>query len=120
MDEARKTYLDIIVDRLVNLSTAERTTALTHLYSLRTAAVEDLSDLDDNRQHWDTVLESSTRPGEVQALVRELIQLADNELDIIGIRVSERSNLAHEQILSSADEEGRAKFQAKLAASTKQ
>ncbi|KAF1348234.1 hypothetical protein EJ07DRAFT_185142 [Lizonia empirigonia] len=99
MDE-RDLYMDGIVDRLVNLTSTERTTALTHLFNLRTAAVEDLSDLDDNRQHWNTVLESSS-PDTVKDLVSELTQLTDEELAI------------------TADETERAKIQAQLAVSAR-
>lgn len=120
MDKERAASLNSIVDRLVNLSTAERTTALTHLYNLRTAAVEDLSDPSDRHQHWDIVLGSSTPPDNVRTLVRDLTQLADDELAIIGAEVAERSNIAHEQILQTADNEERAKLQAQLAASARQ
>ncbi|KAF2621451.1 hypothetical protein BU25DRAFT_426477 [Macroventuria anomochaeta] len=120
MDKERAAYLNSIVDRLVDLSTAERTTALTHLYNLRTAAVEDLSDLSDNRQHWDIVLGSSEQPDNVRALVCDLTQLADDELAVIGMQVSDRSNVAHKQVLQTVDDEERAKLQAQLAASAKQ
>lgn len=117
MDEGTL-YMDGIVDRLVILTSTERTTALRHLFNLRTAAVEDLSDLDDNRQHWNTVLESSS-PDTVKDLVRELTQLTDEELAIVSSRVSERSNVAHDQALQTSDETERAKIQAQLAASAR-
>ena len=120
MDQERAEHLDNIVDRLLNLSTTERTTALTHLYSLRTAAVEDLCDLSDNRQHWDIVLESPAQPDNVRNLVRNLTQLADDELSFVGMQVSERSNQAQERALQTAADEERVRIQAQLSASAKQ
>ncbi|KAF1923522.1 uncharacterized protein M421DRAFT_96070 [Didymella exigua CBS 183.55] len=120
MGEERALYLNSIIDRLVNLSMLERTTALTHLYNLRTAAVEDLSDAGDDWQHWDSVLGSSTPPDNVKALIRDLTHLPDDELAIVGAQVSERSHMAQEQILHIADYKERAKLQAQLAASAKQ
>lgn len=120
MGEERDIYLNGITDRLVNLSTEERTTALTHLYNLRTAAVEDLSDIGDERQHWDIVLGSSTPTDNVKALVRELTYLTDDELAVIGAQVSERSHVAQEQVLQTADDKERARLQDALAASAKQ
>ncbi|KAF3034152.1 hypothetical protein E8E12_004224 [Didymella heteroderae] len=120
MGEERAIYLNSIIDRLVNLSTEERTTALTHLYNLRTAAVEDLSDVGDELHHWDIVLGSSTPPDNVKALVRDLTHLADDELAVIGAQVSERSHVAQEQVLQNADDMERARLQAQLAASAKQ
>lgn len=120
MGEERAIYLNSIIDRLVSLSTGERTTALTHLYNLRTAAVEDLSDIGNDRHHWDIVLRSSTPPDNVKTLVRDLTQLADNELAVIGAQVSERSYVAQEQVLQTTDDQERAKLQAQLAASAKQ
>lgn len=120
MGEERAIYLKSIIDRLASLSTEERTTALTHLYNLRTAAVEDLSDVGDDRHHWDIVLGSSTPPDNVKTLVRDLTQLADNELAIIGAQVSERSYVAQEQVLQTANDQERVKLQAQLAASAKQ
>ena len=120
MDQERAEHLDNIVDRLLNLSTTERTTALTHLYSLRTAAVEDLCDLSDNRQHWDIVLGSPAQPDNVRNLVRDLTQLADDELSFVGMQVSERSNQVQERALQTAADEERARIQAQLAASAKQ
>ncbi|KAF3043939.1 hypothetical protein E8E11_008032 [Didymella keratinophila] len=120
MGEERAIYLNSIIDRLVNLSTEDRTTALTHLYNLRTAAVEDLSDVGDERHHWDIVLGSSTPPDNVKALVRDLIRLADDELAIIGAQVSERSHVAQEQVLQTADDTEKARLEAQLAASAKQ
>jgi hypothetical protein len=120
MDQERADHLNSIVDRLVNLSTTERTTALTHLYNLRTAAVEDLSDLSDNREHWDIVLGSPTQPDNVRTLVRDLTQLADDELARVGMQVSERSSIAQERVLQTAADEEKAKLQAQLAANAKQ
>ncbi|KAJ4986365.1 hypothetical protein SVAN01_08182 [Stagonosporopsis vannaccii] len=120
MDKERITYLNGIIDRLVQLSTEERTAALTHLYNLRTAAVEDLSDLSDNQRHWDVVLGSSSSPDQATLLVRDLVQLTDDELAIVGMQVTEKSTVAHEQALLSADDLERAKLQAQLAASAKQ
>lgn len=119
MGEARATYLSSIIDRLVDLSTEERTTALTHLYKLRTAAVEDLSDIGDEQHHWDIVLGSSTPSDNVKALVRDLIRLADDELAFIGAQVSERSHMAQKQVLQTADDKERVRLQAQLAASAK-
>ncbi|KAJ4401553.1 hypothetical protein N0V91_007857 [Didymella pomorum] len=120
MGEERAIYLNSIIDRLVNLSTEERTTALTHLYNLRTAAVEDLSDVADERHHWDIVLGSSTPPDNVKALVRDLTHLTDDELAVIGAQISERSLVAQEQVLQTAGDVERARLQAQLAASAKQ
>jgi hypothetical protein len=120
MGEERAIYLNSIIDRLVNLSTEERTTALTHLYNLRTAAVEDLSDVADERHHWDIVLDSSTPPDNVKALVRDLTHLTDDELAVIGAQISERSLVAQEQVLQTAGDVERARLQAQLAASAKQ
>lgn len=120
MGEERAIYLNSIIDRLVALSMEERTAALTHLYNLRTAAVEDLSDIGDERHHWDIVLGSSTPPDNVKALVRDLTLLDDEQLAIIGSQVSERSQVAQEQVLQTADDIERARLQAQLAASAKQ
>lgn len=120
MGEERTIYLHSIIERLVNLSTEERTTALTHLYNLRTAAVEDLSDIGDERHHWDIVLGSSTPPDNVKALVRDLTRLSDEELAVIGTQVSERSHVAREQVIQTADEKERARLQVQLATSAKQ
>jgi hypothetical protein len=120
MGEERAIYLHSIIERLVNLSTEERTTALTHLYNLRTAAVEDLSDIGDERHHWDIVLGSSTPPDNVKALVRDLTRLSDEELAVIGTQVSERSHVAQEQVIQTADEKERARLQVQLATSAKQ
>lgn len=109
-----------VIDRLVDLSTEERTIALTHLYNLRTAAVEDLSSICDDRNHWDAVLGSSTPPDNVKALVRDLTHLSDVELVIVGEQVSERSCVKQEQVLQTADDKERAKLQAQLAASAAQ
>lgn len=120
MGEERAIYLKSIIDRLVNLSTEERTIALTHLYNLRTAAVEDLSDVGDDWHRWDIVLGSSTPPDNVKALVRDLTRLADDELAVIGAQVLERSHVAQEQVLQTAADKERARLQAQLAASAKQ
>lgn len=119
MDEERIAYLSCVIDRLVQLSSDERTAALTHLYKLRTAAVEDLSDLDDGHRHWDTVLGASINPSNVTLLVRDLLELTDDELAIISMQITERSSIAHEQALQNAGDLDRAKLQAQLAASAK-
>ncbi|KAF9695537.1 hypothetical protein EKO04_006662 [Ascochyta lentis] len=119
MDKERSVFIDGIVDRLANLTAAERTTALTHLFNLRTAAVEDLSDLEDNRRHWNTVLGSPSESDNVKDLVRDLTQLTDEDLATISSHVSERSNASHEQVLQTAAEEERAKLQAQLASSAR-
>lgn len=120
MDKERIAYLNGIIDRLVQLSTEERTAALTHLYNLRIAAVEDLSDPSDSQRHWDVVLGSSSLPDQATLLVRDLVQLTNDELAIVSMQVSARSTVAHEQALQSADDLERAKLQAQLAASAKQ
>jgi hypothetical protein len=120
MGEERAIYLNSIIDRLVNLTSEERTIALTHLYNLRTAAVEDLSDIGNDQHHWDVVLGSSTPPDNVKALVRDLTHLADDELAIVGLQVSERSQVAQEQVLQTADDKERARLHAQLTASAKQ
>lgn len=120
MDKERIAYLNGIIDRLVQLSIEERTAALTHLYNLRTAAVEDLSDVNDDQRHWEVVLGSSLSADSVTLLVRDLVQLTNDELAIVSMQVSERSTLAHEQSLQTADDKERSKLQAQLAASAKQ
>jgi hypothetical protein len=120
MDDEQVPYLDRIVDTLAELTTSERTTALTHLFNLRIAAVEDLSDIGDDQKHWNSVLDSSCQPDNVRVLVRELTQLTHEELAIVGARVTERSKVTHQQVLQTADDKERAKLQAQLAASAKQ
>lgn len=119
MDKGRNILMDSIVDRLVNLTPTERTMALTHLFNLRTAAVEDLSDLDDNRQHWNAALESTAQPDNVKDLVRALTQLTDEELATVSAQVSDRSNVALDQALQTAAEQERTRIQAQLAASAR-
>lgn len=98
MDKERIAYMNAVIDRLHGLSTEERTAALAHLYSLRTAAVEDLASPDDEQFHWDSMLESSTQPVHIMTLVRDLVQLTKDELVMVGIQVSARqSGTDHDQ-----------------------
>jgi hypothetical protein len=57
MEKERILRLNGIIDQVVNLDTEGRLTALTLLYNLRTAAVEDLSALgsSETQQRWDAI-----------------------------------------------------------------
>jgi hypothetical protein len=91
MEKERILRLNGIIDQVVNLDTEGRLTALTLLYNLRTAAVEDLSALgsSETQQRWDDVLESRDTPDDVMTLVRDLIQLADDELTMVVTYINE-------------------------------
>ena len=95
-----------IVERLVNLDTEKRTTALTLLYNLRTAAVEDFSALGSSgtQERWDDVLDSRDTPDDVRTLVHDLIQLTNDELTMIGTYVNEKAISSRHQTSSSADD----------------
>ncbi|KAG9198545.1 hypothetical protein G6514_009847 [Epicoccum nigrum] len=106
MDKERILQMNGIVERLVNLDTERRTTALTLLYKLRTAAVEDLSKPSDSetQQNWDDVLESRDTPNDVRALVHDLIQLTDDELTMIVTYINEKTVSGKHQASSSAND----------------
>jgi hypothetical protein len=109
MDKERIQHLNGIVEQLVNLDTERRTTALTFLYNLRTAAVEDLSALgsSETQPHWDDVLESCDTPDDVRSLVHNLIQLTDDELTMIGTYINENMVSGKHQASSRADDRTR-------------
>lgn len=106
MDKDKILQLNSIVEQLVNLDTERRTTALTLLYNLRTAAVEDLSALgsSETQQHWDDVLESRATPDDVRTLVHGLIQLTNNELTMIGTYINKNTESDKHRASSSADD----------------
>jgi HEAT repeat protein len=112
--------LDSIVNRLADLTTTERTTALRHLFDLRLAAVEDLSDLSDQRNNWETALNTTAHPDSIKILVQDLTQLTEEELAAISARVSEKLTTAHGQALENVDESKRLSLQAQLAARAEQ
>ena len=106
MDKERILQMNGIVERLVNLDTEKRTTALTLLYNLRTAAVEDFSALGSSgtQERWDDVLDSRDTPDDVRTLVHDLIQLTNDELTMIGTYVNEKAISSRHQTSSSADD----------------
>lgn len=104
MDKERIAYLNSIIERLHSLSAEERAAALAHLYSLRTAAVEDFVQLDDDQCRWDITLASGTQPANIMALIRDLIQLTDDEFVMIGIQVSARSSMSQEHYKKTRSE----------------
>lgn len=120
MDKEKEIYLDDMVIRLANLSTTERTSALTQLFNLRTAAIEDLSDLGDSWQHWDAALDSSEQPENIRLLIRDLTQLTEEELATIGARLFARGSVAYEQIWQISDGKDGAEVQPHLTANAKQ
>lgn len=120
MDKKQNVHLNTMVNRLANLSTAEQTSALTQLFNLRTAAVEDLSELSDDWQHWDTVLDSSEQPESIRSLIRDLTQFTEEELATIGARLFARGTVAYKQLWQTSNDEDSAELQPRLAASAKQ
>lgn len=110
MDKEKILQLNSIVEQLVNLDTERRTTALTLLYNLRTAAVEDLSALgsSETQERWDDVLGSRDTPNDVKTLVRDLIHLTNDELTMIGTYINENTVPRKYQASSSTDNRTRA------------
>ena len=109
MDKEKILQLNSIVEQLVNLDPERRTTALTLLYNLRTAAVEDLSALgsSETQQRWDNVLESRDTPDDVRTLVHNLIKPTKDELTMIGTYINENTVSGKHQASSSADDRTR-------------
>ena len=105
MDKEKILQLNSIVERIVNLDPERRTTALTLLYNLRTAAVEDLSALGSSRtqQHWDDTLESRDTPDDVRTLVHDLMQLTNDELTMIGTYINENTESGKHRASSTTD-----------------
>lgn len=119
MDKEKIAYLNGVVDRLLNFGAEQRTMALTQLFSLRTAAVEDLTAASnsDFQNHWDSVLESQEIPSDVRSLIRDLIQLTNDELTMIGTHIPEKTHESNEQIISSFDDQQKAAIRSQIAAS---
>ena len=105
MDKDKILQLNSIVEKLVNLDPERRTTALTLLYKLRTAAVEDLSALSssETRQHWEDVLESRDTRDDVRTLVHGLIQLTNDELTMIGTYINKNTESGKHRASSTTD-----------------
>ncbi|KAJ4340557.1 hypothetical protein N0V95_007481 [Ascochyta clinopodiicola] len=119
MDAEQRIDIETIVNRLLDLTPAQRTASLTHLSNLRTAAIEDLTDPADTHQYWTVVLGPPAQPDTVKDLVRDLTQLSDEELAIVNAQVAKRSSVANEKALKSADEGEREKLQTQLASSAR-
>lgn len=105
MDRERSALLDGIINKIIDLTAADRNIALLHLFNLRTAAVEDLSELSNQNSYWETALHASSQPEHIMTLVRDLLALTVEELAFVGTKVSARQQAIPEQILQAAEEE---------------
>ncbi|KAF2993870.1 hypothetical protein E8E13_001439 [Curvularia kusanoi] len=105
MDTERISYLNGIVNRLVNLDAESRTSALTLLYKLRTAAVEDLTALNasEPQGRWEDVFESHGISNDIRALVYDLTQLTDDEITMVAIHAHAKTGSNGQQASDGAD-----------------